>query len=126
MASRVGVHVRESDPGPYLDALAEAVVDGQALVLTYSGPEGEAEREVDPYLLYSQGGVWYLQGFCQMRQAIRIFRTDRIRTMQFSRRRFTPPPDQDGAGIVVEEPAELREMLRESALKIAEANAERR
>jgi predicted DNA-binding transcriptional regulator YafY len=191
MASRVGVHVRESDPGPYLDAVAEAVVDGQALVLTYNGPEGEAEREVDPYLLYSQGGVWYLQGFCHLRQAIRIFRTDRIRTLHQSGRRFTPPPDQDvadpfayrrapdgtrskvrlrlspealrqlegdrewapflqpdgtlvrgipphqfpfitrlllsfGPGIVVEEPAELREMLRESALKIAAANGESR
>lgn len=93
MASRIGLHVVESDPGPWLDSLAQAVLDGTSVSFRYDGNAGEVEREVDPYLLYSRSGIWHMQGYCRLRQGIRIFRTDRIRDLKASGRRFTPPHD---------------------------------
>lgn len=97
MARRVGLHVWGADPGPWLDHLAQAILDGTRLTIGYDGPNGPTEREVDPYLLYSQQGFWQVQGFCHLRQGIRIFRTDRIRTLRPSGRTFVPPPDVDVA-----------------------------
>ncbi len=40
------------------------------------------ERLVDPYQVRYHQGVWYLIGFCHLRQAIRFFALDRIRELQ--------------------------------------------
>jgi predicted DNA-binding transcriptional regulator YafY len=93
MARRIGLHVVDADPGPWLDTIAQAVLDSTSVSIRYDSKEGEVDREVDPYLLYSQGGIWYLQAYCHLRQSLRIFRTDRIRSLRLSVRRFTPPPD---------------------------------
>lgn len=93
MAKRIGLHVVNADPGPWLDTLAQAVLDSAGIAFVYDSKEGEVEREADPFLLYSQGGIWYLQGYCHLRQGIRIFRTDRISALRLTGRRFTPPAD---------------------------------
>ncbi len=97
MARRVGVHVWAIDPGPWLDALSHAVLHSESLRITYDGPDGPMEREIDPYLLYSQSGFWFVQAHCHLRAGIRIFRTDRIRSLQPAGRRFTPPDNVDVA-----------------------------
>lgn len=93
MAKRIGIHVVDTDPGPWLDLIAQAVLEGASLTFQYESKEGALQREVDPYLLYSRAGIWYLQGFCHLRRGMRIFRTDRIQSLALSGRRFTPPPD---------------------------------
>lgn len=97
MARRVGVHIWEVDPGPWLDLVAQAVLEGTGLQIVYEGPDGATEREIDPYLLYSQGGIWLLQAYCHLRSAIRIFRVDRIQAAARSGRGFVPPADLDVA-----------------------------
>jgi predicted DNA-binding transcriptional regulator YafY len=93
MARRVGLQVFEAAPGPWLDRLASAAVDGEGLIITYDGPEGELEREIDPWLLYSRGGHWFVEGYCHLRQGRRVFRTDRITALRPSGRCFAPPDD---------------------------------
>jgi len=97
MAKRVGLHVWAVDPGPWLDTLSEAVVQGEGLQITYHGPDGLQERQIDPYLLYSQGGFWFVQAYCHLRAGIRIFRTDRIGDLKPTGRRFPPPASVDVA-----------------------------
>jgi predicted DNA-binding transcriptional regulator YafY len=55
----------------------------------------EIERMVDPYALAFQWGLWYLVGYCHLREALRTFRVDRIHQAVMLETRFTPPRDFD-------------------------------
>jgi predicted DNA-binding transcriptional regulator YafY len=48
------------------------------------------ERVVEPLRLTFSGEAWYLSGFCQLRQAERAFRLDRIDVWQLLDETFTP------------------------------------
>lgn len=49
------------------------------MFLRYRGfQHQETERRVDPYALVLRWGLWYLVGFCHLRQDMRIFRVDRV------------------------------------------------
>lgn len=48
-------------------------------------------RRVDPYGLLYRSGLWYLSGFCHLRQAVRDFRVDRIRGLRRTGEQFTRP-----------------------------------
>ncbi len=53
----------------------------------------KTEREIEPYALTFHGGLWYLVGFCHLRQDMRTFRVDRIQEVTTLRARFTMPRD---------------------------------
>ncbi len=68
------------DEARLLPQLRRAIVAKQRLRFAYQSRYGAAavEREVDPYGLIHSGTSWYMLGFCQLRQAIRAFRIERI------------------------------------------------
>jgi predicted DNA-binding transcriptional regulator YafY len=87
--------------GSLLEQIRLAIREGRRLELVY--PHGSAAadpRRVDPYALVYRAGWWYMLGFCHMRQAIRIFRLDRIRSLSITDTLFTPPDDLDTHGLV--------------------------
>jgi len=51
----------------------------------------EAVRVVDPYQFYLYGGMWYVHGFCHLRQAERDFAINRVQSVEVLSRTFTPP-----------------------------------
>jgi len=51
------------------------------------------ERVVEPYGLTLQWGLWYLAGFCRLRQDLRTFRVDRIQEAASLQEPFTMPAD---------------------------------
>ncbi|MBN1584164.1 MAG: YafY family transcriptional regulator [Anaerolineae bacterium] len=55
----------------------------------------ETERVVEPYALALKWGLWYLVGFCRLRQDLRTFRVDRIRQLAPAESRFSMPRDFD-------------------------------
>jgi proteasome accessory factor C len=55
---------------------------------------------VQPHELFSHRGQWYLQGHCLTRQDVRLFRLDRIRTLELTDTRFTPPSDARSQAMV--------------------------
>lgn len=55
----------------------------------------QTERVVEPYALMLQWGLWYMAGFCRLRQDLRTFRVDRIEQVVPMQDGFVMPRDFD-------------------------------
>jgi predicted DNA-binding transcriptional regulator YafY len=60
-----------------------------------SREERETERQFDPYNLVYTIGLWYVIGFCHLRQDVRTFRLDRIQELRLVNDTFTRPANFD-------------------------------
>lgn len=74
---------------PIRATLAEvqrAIADQARLRLEYLVPHRDeiTSREVDPVRVFSRDNIWYLEAWCLNADAVRIFRLDRIRSLQRS------------------------------------------
>jgi predicted DNA-binding transcriptional regulator YafY len=80
---------------PWLSQLEEAVADGATVEMSYWKPVSEAPevRTLDPYGLVYWAGLWYVSGFCHLRQAVRDFRVDRIQGLRRTGATFQRPAD---------------------------------
>lgn len=65
-------------PSDHLSTILEAAIDQACVVIQYEGPDGIAERMIQPVGLYSYNGFWYCPAHCFKRRAFRLFRADRI------------------------------------------------
>jgi predicted DNA-binding transcriptional regulator YafY len=65
-------------PGEMVMLFSMAVQRQRRVLLRYQSYGGETERSVDPYGLVLHWNHWYLVGWCHLRQAMRVFRLDRI------------------------------------------------
>ncbi len=62
-----------------IDAVERAVDQGNVLNIRYRDLESrESERDIRPLGLWFWGKVWTVIGWCELRNAFRTFRTDRI------------------------------------------------
>lgn len=68
----------------------------------YQSREGETERAVDPYGIVSHWEQWYMVGWCHLRQAVRVFRLDRIVAVALATATFVRPPGFDRLHYVLE------------------------
>ncbi|QSQ10728.1 helix-turn-helix transcriptional regulator [Myxococcus landrumensis] len=57
--------------------------------------EEDSQRDFDPYGLVWRGGRWYVVGLCHLRQDLRTFRLDRVRSVQPLQVHFERPDDFD-------------------------------
>ena len=99
LAAALGVEEEVLDvalgPAPP-DALAglqeAAAAHRQAEIEYYAyGRDEHTRRVIDPYLVYSAQGQWYVTGFCHLAQADRLFRVDRVGTVTVLESTFAPP-----------------------------------
>ena len=59
--------------------IRSAVTAGRSVQFRYASPDGRNElRTIDPLQLESENGLWYLRGWCSDRDALRVFRLDRM------------------------------------------------
>ncbi len=59
--------------------VAGAIERAHQLEFHYLSSQGESElRRVDPITLEARDGVWYLRAWCYTREALRVFRLDRM------------------------------------------------
>ncbi len=63
------------------------------IVYTAVGDGSTTTRIVEPWLVFTTLGNWYVTGFCRLAGARRVFRVDRIRTATPLRERFEPPAE---------------------------------
>jgi len=77
---------------PRLRLLQEAICEQRLLRLRYHSYSRDevAERTVEPERLYYSDGVWYLAGYCQLREGARAFRLERIEHATLLDERFPP------------------------------------
>ncbi len=50
-------------------------------------------RKVDPYQMWAMTGAFYLIGLCHLRDSIRTFAIDRIKSLTLLKEKFSYPPD---------------------------------
>jgi len=78
--------------GAHLEILHRAVAERRRIRITYLGLRGDAtEREVDSYGIYYRQGVWYLVGYCRLRQDLRTFHLGRIQALSLAQVADQPP-----------------------------------
>jgi predicted DNA-binding transcriptional regulator YafY len=82
---------------PTIHQLRQCIGDRRRVRLLYysPAPAQQTERALDPYALTFQWGLWYLIGFCHLRQGLRTFRVDRIQSVTSLDDRFAMPRDFD-------------------------------
>lgn len=86
------VHLLEPDGGnPVPAAFARALAADRVVRLGYRDRDGaETRREVEPLGSIGKGGDWYLVAWCRLRGGVRVFRGDRMVSVELTDER--PPP----------------------------------
>ncbi len=74
-----------------VNQLREAIESRQRVTFLYTKYQGEAQkRTVEPVTLILKGYVWYVYGYCEWRQAYRLFRLSRMADLMVQKDTFHP------------------------------------
>jgi proteasome accessory factor C len=73
--------------------LRRAANEQLAVEITYRSLSREEEtvRDIEPWSVFATLGNWYVQGFCRLVEAERVFRVDRIRALKLTESHFDRP-----------------------------------
>jgi predicted DNA-binding transcriptional regulator YafY len=79
----------------HLPKIHRALAEHRTLRTRYYSASRDSEdvREIDPYHLTLFNGGLYLVGHCHLRDAVRTFAVERMRTVELTRARFDVPAD---------------------------------
>jgi proteasome accessory factor C len=112
-------------PPPHLPALRAAAADHERIRIGYTAAStGEAsERDVEPEAVFASAGHWYVVAWDLSVEGERVFRADRVSTVEGTGVRF-PPRGLEGAGRSLYTPGDrdvaVRLLLRPAARWVAE------
>jgi proteasome accessory factor C len=70
---------------------AAAAGDVVEIVYTKLSSGETTTRLIEPWVVFSTMGNWYVSAFCRAAQAERVFRVDRIKSIAATTERFEPP-----------------------------------
>ncbi len=78
-----------------IDILNEAAISHISVEMVYFTMHSRKQnrRKVDPYTIWYFNGTFYLFGYCHMREEVRVFVLDRIRSLRLTEDVFTVPED---------------------------------
>lgn len=94
---------RSSWPAPtkLILTLSAAIYNRQRVWIRYGNRDDrKTERNVDLYGLIFTIGLWYIVGYCHLREGLRTFRIDRIQEIRVRDEHYTMPDDFDALGFV--------------------------
>ncbi|MCY3578631.1 MAG: WYL domain-containing protein [bacterium] len=82
----------------WVEPLLNAAADRRQVRIRYFsfGRGQESDRIIHPFRVFSEMGNWYVQGHCQQAEGVRVFRIDRIRSLELLEAQFDLP-DETGA-----------------------------
>ncbi len=92
------VAARRTDPDPphpeTTATMVRASADQNRVRITYAlGPHRERTLQVDPWAVVVRHGRWYVLGWSHAADARRLYRIDRVRSVEVLPDRFEPPED---------------------------------
>lgn len=61
-----------------IELIKGAIEDGEKISFTYYAPNGDSQREIEPYHLIFQWTSWYVWGYCTERKDYRMFKLTRL------------------------------------------------
>jgi len=94
----VTLHLVQADEpvtAAILGTLSLASYQERQVNLRYQKDTETSERLFDPYGIVSYAGRWYTVGYCHLREALRVFRLDKVLRVDPGTATFTRPPDFD-------------------------------
>ncbi len=73
--------------------LRKAAADGAVVTISYTAIATGATsvRDIEPWTVFSTLGNWYVSAWCRSAEAERVFRVDRIQSLEPTGRHFEPP-----------------------------------
>jgi len=78
---------------PIFESLRRATREKCKVEIAYlKGGSLPTARRFCPYKLFAKGQIHYVVGFCELRQAIRVFRLSRIQSLRETKEPFEIPP----------------------------------
>ncbi|HEX5850505.1 MAG TPA: YafY family protein [Rubrobacter sp.] len=90
--------------------ISGAVRERKRVWIRYRSDSGdETERSIDPYAVVRGDAFWYAFGYCHLRQARRLFRLDRVASVEVLDPSFEMPPGFDTPEGVLGAIADMRE-----------------
>lgn len=141
MPARLRRRVRDVDETVSLDPSRTAAVGEYAVLATLSNAAqsqqrvhmsyrsrkaDETERELEPYGLVHRAGGWYVAGRCCLREAVRSFRLDRIRSVRLLEESFVRPAGFDARAHLTESVATMPRAFAVEVLLKADLETARR
>ena len=82
---------------PKIETIQDAIGDRHLVRFHYFSPSGDSERTVEPYYLVFRWSSWYLWGWCRDRADFRLFKLNRMDSVQKTEEKFecreAPMPD---------------------------------
>ena len=82
---------------PKIETIQDAIGDRHLVRFQYFSPSGDSERTVEPYYLVFHWSSWYFWGWCRDRKAFRLFKLNRMDSVQKTEEIFecreAPMPD---------------------------------
>jgi len=76
--------------------VVEAIEQGRQIHFDYVNKNGESDRRrVDPITLEARDDVWYVRGWCHTREALRLFRLDRMAALELTSEPVASHPEVD-------------------------------
>lgn len=89
--------------GDFVRLLDRAILKRRRAILAYSSKSGFTTlREVDVYGLVLVGDYWYAPAYCHLRKELRIFRMDRVLSIEVTETNFERPQDFDSLRSVLD------------------------
>ncbi|NNF97752.1 MAG: transcriptional regulator [Desulfobacteraceae bacterium] len=81
------------DLEPLIDRIQSAIEDRKYTHITYYAlsRRTDSRRTVAPYKVWFFGGTFYMVGYCRLREDIRVFAVDRIKSIDISDEEFPEP-----------------------------------
>jgi predicted DNA-binding transcriptional regulator YafY len=96
--------------GEVVVTLSAAVRERKRVEMRYrSDDSGETQRAVDPYAVVQGDAFWYTFGYCHLREGRRLFRLDRVLSVERLDASFELPPGFDTPQGVLGALAEMQE-----------------
>ncbi len=110
---------------PFVAELRNAAAGGNVVRMVYTAlaTGSTSDREVEPWVVFTTLGNWYVRGYCRSAEAERVFRVDRIRELATTGDTFEslPRPSDPEIGYTPSE-EDVRAVIRlgENARWVAE------
>ena len=81
----------------WVEPLLAAATEHRPVQIRYFsfGRGQESDRVIHPYRVFSEMSNWYVQGHCEQAGGVRVFRIDRIRSLEVMESVFAPPDETD-------------------------------
>lgn len=78
----------------FLTVIQQALAEQRIIEIEYYAPsrQSRSRRKVEPYRLWFSGRAHYLIGYCRLRNDVRLFAVDRIRSLTLCDAGFKSPP----------------------------------